>query len=88
MPIVLVFVSLLLIFGAGTACAADLRGQDDQRFQSALALWLSDDEETALPELAALAAGGNRAAQVLLTQIDVTTSWQGPWLAQLPASLS
>ena len=84
MRIVLVFVSLLLIFGAGTACAADLRGQDDPRFQSALALWLADDEETALPELAALAAGGNRAAQVLLAQIDVTPSFQGPWLAGLP----
>ena len=86
MPIVLVFVSLLLIFGASTACAADLRGQNDPRFQSALALWLSDDEETALPELAALAAGGNRAAQVLLAQIDVTPSFQGPWLAGLSRS--
>ena len=56
----------------------------DPRFQSALALWLADDEETALPELAALAAGGNRAAQVLLARIDVTLSLQGPWLVGLP----
>lgn len=84
MRIVLVLVSLLLAFGAGAARAAEPRGQDDPRFQSALALWLADDEETALPELATLSAGGNRAAQVLLAQIDVTPSFQGPWLAGLP----
>jgi len=60
-----------------------LRGREDPRFQSALAVWLADDDETALPELAALAAGGNRAAQVLLAQIDVTPAVQGPWLAGL-----
>ena len=84
MRILLVLVALLLMFGAGTARAAELRGQDDPRFQSALALWLADDEETALPELAALAAEGNRAAQVLLAQIDVTPLIQGPWLVGLP----
>ncbi len=83
MRIVLAFVSLL-IFGVGTAFADDPRGEDDPRFQSALALWLDDDEKTALPEFAALAAGGNRAAQILLAQIDVTLSLQGPWVAQLP----
>ena len=84
MRTLLVLVGLLLMFGTGTTRAAELRGQDDPRFQSALALWLDDDEETALPELAALAAGGNRAAQVLLAQIDVTLWIQGPWLVGLP----
>jgi hypothetical protein len=60
-----------------------LRGQDDPRFRSALASWLADDDEAALPELAALAARDNRAAQVLLAQIDATPPLQGPWLARL-----
>lgn len=84
MRVALILAALLLAFGAGGARAAEPRGQDDPRFQSALALWLADDEETALPELATLSAGGNRAAQVLLAQIDVTPSLHGPWLAGLP----
>ena len=84
MRLLLVFVALLLMLGTGTTPAAELRGQDDPRFRAALELWLADDEETALPELAALAADGNRAAQVLLARIDVTTLIQGPWLVGLP----
>jgi len=75
---------LLLTLGTDPARAAELRGQDDPRFRSALALWLADDDETALPELAALAAEGNRAAQVLLARIDATPWFQGPWLVGLP----
>ena len=78
-----VFGMLVLILTADASCAAEIDGQEDARFQSALALWLEDDEETALPEFAALAAGGNRAAQVLLTLIDTDLSFQGPWLAGL-----
>ena len=70
--------------GPTAARAAELRGQDDPRFRAALALWLADDDETALPELAALAAEGNRAAQVMLAQIDATPWFQGPWLVGLP----
>jgi hypothetical protein len=77
-------VLICLSLAAGAAGAAELRGQDDPRFRSALALWLADDEATALPELATLAAGGNRAAQVLLAQIDVLPSLQGPLVAGLP----
>ena len=61
-----------------------MKGQDAPRFQEALALWLAEDDETALPEFAALAAEGNRAAQVLLAHIDVAVPLQGPWLASLP----
>jgi hypothetical protein len=82
MRILLVSIFFLMIFGA--LRADDLHGQDDPRFESALALWLDDDEATALPELAALAAGGNRAAQVLLAQIDLMPWLQGPWVAGLP----
>lgn len=71
---------VLAIFVAGAVCADDLPGQDDERFQAALALWLDNDEATALPDLAALAAEGNRAAQVLLALIDGWTALQGPWL--------
>lgn len=81
----LAFLALLLLtLGTDPARAAELRGQDDPRFRAALALWLADDDETALPELAALAAEGNRAAQVLLAQIDATPWFQGPWLVGLP----
>lgn len=74
----------LLWLAAAPARAEPIAGQDDPRFQAAVALWLDDDEPTALPELAALAAGGNRAAQVLLARIDVTPQLAGPWLAALP----
>ena len=81
----LLAVAVVLILSLAIATrAAELRGQDDPRFQSALALWLDDDDETALPEFAALAAEGNRAAQVMLAQIDVTPRFQGPWLVGLP----
>jgi hypothetical protein len=76
-------VLLLLALAASPAPAAELRGQDDPRFQAALELWLADDDATALPEFAALAAGGNRAAQVLLARIDATPTLSGPWLAAL-----
>ena len=49
---------------------------------AALDLWLADDEAQALPALAALAAEGSRAAQVLLALIDTTPSLQGPWLGR------
>jgi hypothetical protein len=59
-------------------------GQDDPRFAAALALWLDDDEAEALPALAALAAEGNRAAQMLLALIDANPPVQGPWLVRRP----
>ena len=59
-----------------------IAGQADPRFQAALAAWLADDEPAALPELAALAAEGNRAAQVLLALIDRVPAYQGPWLVE------
>ena len=67
---------------AGPAAAEPIAGQDDPRFEAALAAWLADDEPAALPELAALAAEGNRAAQVLLALIDRVPAYQGPWLVQ------
>lgn len=82
MRILAVLLSLVLLAPSGVR-AAEVRGQDDPGFRTALALWLSDDDETALPALAALASGGNRAAQVLLAQIDGTVTLQGPWLAGL-----
>jgi hypothetical protein len=75
---------LLLLTLAPFARAAEIAGQDDPRFVAALELWLADDEAEALPALAALAAGGNRAAQILLALVDATPAYQGPWLARLP----
>jgi hypothetical protein len=80
----LAVIALLILTLGTTARAGEVRGQDDPRFQSAFALWLEDDDETALPELAALAGEGNRAAQVMLAKIDIMPEIQGPWLAGLP----
>ena len=76
--------ALALLALAGPAPAEPVAGQDDPRFQAALAAWLADDEAGALPELAALAAADNRAAQVLLALIDRVPVYQGPWLVRLP----
>ena len=56
------------------------------RFQTALTAWLDEDDQTSLPELAALAAEDNSAAQVLLGLVDRAPPLQGPWLANLPRS--
>jgi hypothetical protein len=64
--------------------AAEIRGQGDPSFQAALAMWLDGDDAAALPQLAALAADDNRAAQLLLGLIDMMPPLQGPCLAALP----
>jgi hypothetical protein len=66
------------------ALAQPIPGQTDPAYEAALALWLEDDEETALPALARLARDGNIAARVLLGMIDKHTSLQGPWVSLLP----
>jgi hypothetical protein len=80
--------SLLLAAALGwlwpLAAEAGVRGQDDPRFAAALALWLDDDEAAALPALSALAAEGNRAAQILVALIDANPPVQGPWLVRRP----
>lgn len=76
----LLLLACLLLGLAGAAGAATIAGQDDPRFRAALAAWLADDEPAALPELAALAARDNRAAQILLALIDRVAVYQGPWL--------
>jgi hypothetical protein len=75
---------LWLLLPAPILVAAEVSGRNDPRFQAALELWLSDDDETALPEFAGLAVEGNRAAQILLAHIDAARPLQGPWLAALP----
>jgi hypothetical protein len=74
------FGACLLLAAATVGRSEPIAGQKDPRFESALALWLDDDEETALPQLAGLAAEGNRAAQVLVALIDRVPDYQGPWL--------
>jgi hypothetical protein len=75
---------LCVLMAPGLTFGAVVFGHNDPRFRAALDLWLAEDDETALPEFAALAAGGNRAAQVLLAHIDATMPLQAPWLASLP----
>lgn len=77
--------SLIFCFGnSGYASAQRISGQDDPAFVAVLELWLSDEEETALPALSNLAQSGNIAARVLIGLIDKNASLQGPWLALLP----
>jgi hypothetical protein len=80
-----VFVIVLaVICGPATAqVSGQVPGQDDPRFEAAVATWLADDEAAALPALAGLAADGNIAAQVLLALIDARRDLEGPWLAGL-----
>jgi hypothetical protein len=74
--------TLLVLLAAATTAPAQVPGQDAPAFQATLARWLADDEAV-LPELPALAAAGNRAAQVLLALIDARPELHGPWLAGL-----
>ena len=60
------------------ASADEIDGQTDPRFQLALAEWLDDDDAASLPVFAALAAEGNRAAQVMLGLIEVETRCTAP----------
>ena len=69
---------------ASVALSAEIAGQDQVPFQSALTSWLDGDDEASVPELAALGAKDNRAAQILLALIDLAPPLQGPWLAALP----
>lgn len=70
--------------GSLAHAGTDVPGTEAAEFQDGLALWLSNDEQAALPALAAQAAAGNIAAQLLLGVIDRSPALQGPWLAHLP----
>lgn len=73
---------LVVLVRTSAAMAEDLpAGADDPAFRAALELWLDDDEATALPLLAGMAAAGNDAARLLVGLIDKTFPLQGPWLA-------
>ncbi|MBZ0127841.1 MAG: hypothetical protein K8F59_01870 [Rhodobacteraceae bacterium] len=72
----------VLLWASVGARAQDLpAGIDAPDFRAALDLWLDDDEATALPALAGMAAEGNEAARLLVGLIDKSFPLQGPWLA-------
>lgn len=71
----------LILLTAPNGAIAQPAGSDSTAFQHALAAWLDDDDQTALPALAKLAREDNRAAQVLLGRI--ATRPMGSWLAGL-----
>jgi hypothetical protein len=77
-----------LLVGAvvmGSPVRADpMPGQSAPEFVAAVDLWLTGDEATALPRLAALAQDQNAAAQIFLGLIDTTPSLQGDWVDTLP----
>ncbi|MCB1367638.1 MAG: hypothetical protein KDK00_07740 [Rhodobacteraceae bacterium] len=73
---------VLLAVLPSAATAQDLpEGANDPAYRAALDLWLDDDEATALPALAGMAAEGNEAARLLVGLIDKSFPLQGPWLA-------
>ena len=76
--------ALCLTLVAPGPVGAEIAGQREAGFEEALAQWLDDEEAEALPALAALAVGGNTAAQMLLALIDRTPALQGPWLSLRP----
>ncbi|MGB0506785.1 MAG: hypothetical protein ACPGGK_11385 [Pikeienuella sp.] len=69
---------LLLTPLFATAQPAD---HDDPRLQTAIQAWLADDDQTALPALAKLAAEGNTSAQILLGRL--TNRPMSRWLADM-----
>lgn len=66
----LCFVAMVSITFCAAPRADTIRGSDDPRFQSALSTWLDGEDENALQALASLARQENRAAQILLAQIE------------------
>lgn len=60
----------LFVLGTAPLHAAAITGSDDPRFQSALSNWLDGQDLAAIKALSALAQEDNRAAQILLAQIQ------------------
>jgi hypothetical protein len=75
--------ALLAFPGIPALAEAPIGGADAPELNFAIHRWLQNDEEVALTAFAALAQGGNQAAQLLLAVIDKTPALQGPWLAHL-----
>lgn len=71
------------VTGVAPVLSHDLEGMDDPEFQGVLSLWLSGDEERAIPALAALSRDDHTASQLLLGLIDKTAAIQGPLIASL-----
>jgi hypothetical protein len=80
-PLRLVALVLALLLAAAAARAEAVPGAAAPAFRTALAAWLADDDEAALPALATLAADGNRAARILLSLVDRMPHAHGRWLA-------
>lgn len=74
---------LMMMVALALPARAEVAGQRDPELQAAVGDWLSGNEADALPALAALSAGGNVAARLLLGQIDSFPALQGEWLAGL-----
>jgi hypothetical protein len=81
LPFWLMVAGLGVVAAAGSARAEPVPGAGDAAFSAALADWLADDDEAALPALAALAADGNRAARILVSLIDRMPHAHGRWIA-------
>jgi len=70
---ILFWVEILVV---PSARANDLKGLEEPALQTAIEIWLEDNDKDSLPVLAALAAEGNIAARLLLARIEATN--QGP----------
>lgn len=78
--------SVACLWWSIAALATPISGQNDPAFQGAVAVWLEDDEETAIRKLSEMATRGHAASQILLAIIDKAPELQGPWLSMLPAT--
>ena len=80
-PLLSIALVLAFLLTAAAVRAEPVPGADEPAFRDALAAWLEDDDAAALPAMAALAADGNRAAQILLSLVDRMPHTHGRWLA-------
>ncbi|MCC6008351.1 MAG: hypothetical protein JJU40_11810 [Rhodobacteraceae bacterium] len=69
---------------AAQETARPLPGSEAPAFAEPFGLWLSGNEDEALPLLAEAAEAGNLSARLLLWQIARRPVLHGPWLARLP----
>lgn len=76
--------TVLLGFLAGVTSIVALPAEAKDELETAIELWLQDDDEKAIPMLAKLAASGNRDAALMLGQLEKRSVALSPYLAELP----
>ncbi|MEM8702873.1 MAG: hypothetical protein AAGF82_13700 [Pseudomonadota bacterium] len=78
------FLPVLLGFLAVITNLVTLPAEAEDKLETAIELWLQDDDERAIPMLADLAASGNHDAALILGQLEKRSVALSPYLAKLP----